>query len=780
MNVTPPKHATGGSHRAFPPALPDYPRPEHGFEHTSTKFAGIVFGSSMLVWLLLAGRALLLSWWWASSSSSSSSSSYSSSGSYAPVPNSDDDDADDVTDETARMIKGGAGNDIDGDEDSGADKLASKTVGDAKPKPKAKAKFEAVALTFPSMRLLFSHASQLGLLLWLSWLCENWWPFAHSAKAYDRDWFVFVCFLYLVAAAYTRVGQRDHSVLNRDQTEEWKGWMQFMFLLYHYTHASEVYNAIRVFISCYVWMTGFGNFSFFYLKRDFGFVRMAQMFWRLNFLVFWLMMVHNNTYILYYICPLHTFFFFATFAALRLLPGLNHSKWGVRAKLFGFALACLVVWDVPGVFDGLFGLLLGTRPLVGAKGGALHEWRFRSALDHWDTMFGMIFALNYPMYQKFMDLLEDTDKVQRWQRWAAHALIGGTLAAATVVWARCVFLLPKTQYNESHPYFFWVPLLCYVYLRNMTRWLRSWHLALLKEAGKITLETYLMQHHVWLTTNAKTLLTVVPHMPKVNFFVVSVAYVLISYRLFRLTVSLRAMLIPASSTRAALAVLGVLGAFLAACGGLAGLLTHLEARAGLVVVTMVYVGLQAYVAIHAAVTSERLGGLGGGGGGSGGGGGAGRGRAVNGLPTALSASASASAAGPGAGRPPAWMYVLASVIATGVYVSVLVAGRNASPATLSAANEEEAAKAAAAADAAHAGSSSGGGGGGSISTLTPGVAHSLPLGLMTLAVGGGMLVCMDNFVFLSRLGAAVGRVGGLTWEAAYQPLHDRIFNNRLP
>ncbi|CAN0537865.1 unnamed protein product, partial [Ectocarpus sp. 8 AP-2014] len=54
--------------------------------------------------------------------------------------------------------------------------------------------------------------------------------------------------------------------LNREQTEEWKGWMQFMFLMYHYFSAHEVYNSIRVFITAYVWMTGFGNFSFFYLK----------------------------------------------------------------------------------------------------------------------------------------------------------------------------------------------------------------------------------------------------------------------------------------------------------------------------------------------------------------------------------------------------------------------------------------------------------------------------------------------------------------------------------
>jgi hypothetical protein len=39
--------------------------------------------------------------------------------------------------------------------------------------------------------------------------------------------------------------ERRHRVLNRDQTEEcWKGWMQFIFLLYHY-YCREVYNSIE-------------------------------------------------------------------------------------------------------------------------------------------------------------------------------------------------------------------------------------------------------------------------------------------------------------------------------------------------------------------------------------------------------------------------------------------------------------------------------------------------------------------------------------------------------
>ena len=46
--------------------------------------------------------------------------------------------------------------------------------------------------------------------------------------------------------------------------------------MYHYFGASEIYNAIRVFIACYVWLTGFGNFSYYYTKKDFSIARFAQ------------------------------------------------------------------------------------------------------------------------------------------------------------------------------------------------------------------------------------------------------------------------------------------------------------------------------------------------------------------------------------------------------------------------------------------------------------------------------------------------------------------------
>jgi hypothetical protein len=136
--------------------------------------------------------------------------------------------------------------------------------------------------SFASIYTLLVHTSIFGLILLYAYLCEHHPPYAHSEKSYDRDEFFFLTALLFVVSAFTVRRHKSHApasntgessvtkpissyqlerpiapsdeeteVMNRDQTEEWKGWMQFMFLLYHYYHAEEVYNAIRIMITCY-------------------------------------------------------------------------------------------------------------------------------------------------------------------------------------------------------------------------------------------------------------------------------------------------------------------------------------------------------------------------------------------------------------------------------------------------------------------------------------------------------------------------------------------------
>jgi N-acetylneuraminate 9-O-acetyltransferase len=373
-----------------------------------------------------------------------------------------------------------------------------------------------------------------GLIMATTYICEKHWIFDHSGKQYSRDLFMFILIIFFAYGFYTIRPIQDLSILSRDQTEEWKGWMQFIFLLYHYFHAEEVYNSVRVMITCYVWMTGFGNLQFFYVKRDYGWLRVVQMLWRLNFSVLFLMWTHGNTWILYYICPMHTFYFLMVYVTMYVGSHLNHSKWEIRGKIFLVGILIYVVWDINhGIFDFLFGWM-GTESMIGATSGSVWEYYFRTSLDHWSSYLGMIFAINYPLVEQY------------YQRASTLSLTIASVLflALSIWWIVEIYTLSKIEYNLVHSYYAIIPLTAYIFFRNITPWIRSGVSMSMHDLGKTTLETYLLQHHVWLTSNAKTLLTIVPGHPWINFALATILFFLLAKELYRLTMSLRGMILP--------------------------------------------------------------------------------------------------------------------------------------------------------------------------------------------------------------------------------------------
>jgi len=149
-------------------------------------------------------------------------------------------------------------------------------------------------LSAPALTGVFRSFAIVGAICGLCYGCEHHAPFGHHEKTNNPYMYWGSFAVLIVASILTLRPCKDTTVLNRDQTEEWKGWMQFLFLAYHYWQMESAYNDIRVYITCYLWMTGFGNFSFFWVKGDFTPIRVLQMLWRINFACVFLMLTMGN------------------------------------------------------------------------------------------------------------------------------------------------------------------------------------------------------------------------------------------------------------------------------------------------------------------------------------------------------------------------------------------------------------------------------------------------------------------------------------------------------
>jgi hypothetical protein len=315
-------------------------------------------------------------------------------------------------------------------------------------------------------------------------------------------------------------------------------------------------------------MTGYGNGRLYLKTGDFTAGRVAQTLWRLNLLCALCCLALRNSYMLYYICPMHTAFTLAVYGALAVRPGMNGTRRGLAAKLVACVAAVALVWEVPGVFDALwrpFTFLVGyvdprraAAVAAGAAGGSLaapppardplHEWRFRSGLDRYIWIHGMLCAALHPTLE---GALARVDAAPRARRWAARGAVAATALASLAAWHRTLFTLPKARYNALHPYTSWVPITAWIALRNLTPALRTSSSTTLSWLGAVTLETYVSQFHTWLVTDVpdgqpKALLALLPGgaWPLTNFVLTSALALTLSRRLFLLTATLRDVVVP--------------------------------------------------------------------------------------------------------------------------------------------------------------------------------------------------------------------------------------------
>ncbi|KAK7751630.1 hypothetical protein SLS62_006456 [Diatrype stigma] len=363
--------------------------------------------------------------------------------------------------------------------------------------------------------------------------------FSKITRHYNQSIFLFlsICWLLcsLVSLSLTSLdGETPYSdgFLSRQQSDEIKGFMQALVLLYHYHHASQtlwVYKLVRVFMSGYFFLSAFGHSTYFLRKRDFSFGRVAVVLFRFNVLTALLPYAVNTEYNSYYFAPAITFWYLVVYLTHRVFYVHNQDQRRFYVKVFVAVVLSNVLISTPGLLECISKASYAMfRMSWDAK-----ELRFRLGLDRCIVFVGIIAA----------NLVQRTARFKAHHRQAGFSMATGGpyseppavfdsvlrgIAEESQAWAKqkCIILLmcaavfpsffvfistpflpSKEAYNAVHPYISWVPILAFLGLRNAFSSARKRYLRLPAMLGRISLETYVLQYHMWLGNDATARLT---------------------------------------------------------------------------------------------------------------------------------------------------------------------------------------------------------------------------------------------------------------------------------
>ncbi|TLS31587.1 hypothetical protein PpBr36_03356 [Pyricularia pennisetigena] len=351
----------------------------------------------------------------------------------------------------------------------------------------------------------------------------------------------------------------DPGFLSRELTEEWKGWMQGLLLIFSYQDLSDQLWANKISRlppAAYLFILAYGHTTYFLRTNDYSFKRVASVIWRLNALPFLVSMAMDADGGLYSFPRLATFWFVIAYCTLGFAQRFNLNPAVVLLKICLAAVATISLLRTDSVFALIGWIISHAVPKVTLDVVAVRQ---RIELDRLVPFFGMAVAVTAHraaiIKASYTRLHEErahqlsplpgvpiNDAASKPLRHDATALAAATgpntldrmiatllypddlascviwpLIVATIVLAGFGLFFVVTLaipgvfsdmeiYDYWHPYFSCLPVLAYALMRNIHPSLRRVGFPLLAALGRISLETYVLCHHLWLAGDGRSLL----------------------------------------------------------------------------------------------------------------------------------------------------------------------------------------------------------------------------------------------------------------------------------
>eukprot|EP00118_Oscarella_pearsei_P014946 m.131172 g.131172 ORF g.131172 m.131172 type:complete len:778 (+) comp38040_c0_seq18:156-2489(+) len=379
------------------------------------------------------------------------------------------------------------------------------------------------------------NLSKFGFILAYFFICDRTPIFMKEAKEYNSGLFFACLVVFFLIGICTAKEASKGDYLNRDQTDEWKGWMQLVILAYHYLGASQdlqVYVWVRVIVAAYLFMSAYGHFNYFWNKGDYSLFRFSQVMLRMNLLTVLLSYIMDRPYQFYYFVPLVSFYFIIVYLTHLVWPQVDASKakgnvravWIMIIKISLLAVMCFFLWKSQTFFSQLFSWWPFVELFRAGKEYGVREWWFRSGLDRFMAPFGMLFALLVLLAKNFKWINTDFHQLP-FNRLTSWLLL---IASSAIILSYGYFSVTcpsKPECNSTHSWLSFLPVLGFVFLRNVPVLLRSRYSVSFAWMGKISLELFIGQYHIWLANDTHSILVLIPGYPFINAIITTFVFV---------------------------------------------------------------------------------------------------------------------------------------------------------------------------------------------------------------------------------------------------------------
>ena len=221
---------------------------------------------------------------------------------------------------------------------------------------------------------------------------------------------------------------------------------------------------------------------------------------RLNLLTIILAYVMNTDYLFYYFAPLVSFWYIVVYVTMAIGSQYNDRTTFLVCKVLAAMAVTTFIINEEWILKEIFSILEGICNI----GWSAKESSFRLKLDYWVLYFGMLTAI------AFMKLRDN--RLTDHPLWpvAVKVSIGGSVVGLLWFFAFELLQPSKFIYNHWHPYISWIPIVSFVVLRNANATLRSATSQMFGFIGKCSLETFILQYHLWMAADTKGLLVVIP------------------------------------------------------------------------------------------------------------------------------------------------------------------------------------------------------------------------------------------------------------------------------